>query len=72
MGQLAQQKAQSEGVKSYGEMLVTDHEANNEKAKQVANEIGVSPPSEPTASRGPTTTSWRNCREPRSTASSRR
>ena len=49
MGQLAQQNAQSEDVKSYGEMLVTDHVANNEKAKQVANEIGVSPPTEPSA-----------------------
>ena len=49
MGQLAQQKAQSQEVKSYGEMLVTDHQANNEKAKQVANEIGVSSPTEPSA-----------------------
>jgi predicted outer membrane protein len=58
MGQLAQQKGQSDEVKSYGEMLVTDHQANNEKAKQVANEIGVSPPNEPSAK--PTTTSWRS------------
>lgn len=72
MGQLAQQKAQSGEIKSYGEMLVTDHQANNEKAKQVANEIGVSPPSEPSPSRKPTTTSWRNCQAPRSTASSRK
>ena len=27
MGQLAQQKGQSEDVKSYGQMLVTDHTA---------------------------------------------
>jgi putative membrane protein len=46
IGQLAQQKTQSDEVKSYGEMLVTDHQANNEKAKQVANQIGVSPPNE--------------------------
>ena len=31
MGQLAQQKPQSQEVKSYGEMLVTDHQANNER-----------------------------------------
>ena len=49
MGQLAQQQAQSEDVKSYGQMLVADHQTNNEKAKQVANEIGVTPPSEPSA-----------------------
>jgi putative membrane protein len=48
IGQLAQQKAQSDEVKSYGEMLVTDHQANNEKAKQVASELGVSPPNGPT------------------------
>ena len=44
VGKLAQEKSQSEAVKSYGSMLVTDHTANNEKATQVAHEIGVTPP----------------------------
>jgi len=49
MGQLAEQKGQSEAVKSYGQMLVTDHSAANQKALQLASQIGVTPPSEPTA-----------------------
>ena len=49
MGELAQQKGQSDAVKSYGQMLVTDHSANNEKAKQLAGQVGVTPPSEPSA-----------------------
>ncbi len=49
MGQLAQQKGQSDAVKSYGQMLVNDHQADEQKAKQVANQIGVTPPNEPTA-----------------------
>jgi putative membrane protein len=49
MGQLAQQKGQSDGVKSFGQMLVTDHQANNEKAKEVANQLGVTPPTQPSA-----------------------
>jgi putative membrane protein len=49
MGQLAQQKGQSDAVKSYGQMLVTDHSANNEKATQFAEQNGISAPSEPNA-----------------------
>jgi putative membrane protein len=49
MGQLAEQKGQSDAVKSFGRMLVDDHTANNEKAKQVANELGVTPPTQPSA-----------------------
>jgi putative membrane protein len=49
MGQLAQQNGQSDDVKSYGKMLVTDHSASNEQAKKVAEQIGVTPPSEPNA-----------------------
>jgi putative membrane protein len=49
MGQLAQQNGQSADVKSYGQMLVTDHSAANEKATAVANQIGVMPPTAPTA-----------------------
>jgi putative membrane protein len=49
MGQLAQQKGQSDAVKSFGQMLVSDHQANNEKATQVANQLGVTPPTQPSA-----------------------
>jgi putative membrane protein len=47
VGKLAQQKGQTEGVRSFGSMLVSDHSAANEKAMSVAQSIGVSPPSEP-------------------------
>jgi putative membrane protein len=49
MGQLAQQKGQSDAVKSFGQMLVTDHQANNQKATQVADQLGVTPPQQPSA-----------------------
>ena len=47
MGQLAQQKGQSDGVKSFGQRLVTDHSDANQKAMAAANALGVTPPSEP-------------------------
>lgn len=46
MGQLAQEKAQDAEVKSYGQMLVTDHSASNEQAEKVAKQIGVTVPTE--------------------------
>ena len=49
VGKLAQQKGQSEDVKSFGQMLVSDHSDANQKAMQVANELGVTPPNEPNA-----------------------
>jgi putative membrane protein len=49
MGQLAQQKGQSEDVKSYGQILVADHTATNDQAEKVADQIGVTPPTEPSA-----------------------
>jgi putative membrane protein len=49
MGQLAQQKGQNDAVKSFGQMLVSDHQANNQKATQLANQLGVTPPTEPSA-----------------------
>jgi putative membrane protein len=49
MGQLAQQKGQSDAVKSFGQMLVSDHQANNQKATQVATQLGVTPPTRPSA-----------------------
>jgi putative membrane protein len=47
MGQLAQQQGTSDDVKSFGQMLVTDHSAANQKATSVAGQLGVTPPSEP-------------------------
>jgi putative membrane protein len=45
VGKLAQDKGTSPAVKSYGDMLVTDHSAANDKAIQAANQLGVTPPS---------------------------
>jgi putative membrane protein len=47
MGQLAQQKGQSDGVKSFGQMLVTDHSEANNKALSVAKDVGLNPPNGP-------------------------
>ncbi|MBR0698232.1 DUF4142 domain-containing protein [Bradyrhizobium lablabi] len=44
MGQLAQQKGADDKVKQFGQMLESDHSQNLEKAKSVAQEIGMSPP----------------------------
>lgn len=49
MGRLAQQNGQSDAVKQFGQTLVSDHSANAEKAKQVAEQMGMTPPSEPSA-----------------------
>jgi putative membrane protein len=47
MGKLAQQKGQSEGVKSFGKMLETDHSAANQKAMAAAKQMGMTPPTGP-------------------------
>jgi putative membrane protein len=47
MGKLAQSNGQSDGVKSYGQMLIADHSAANDKAMQAAKSLGVTPPSGP-------------------------
>jgi putative membrane protein len=47
MGQLAEEKAQDAEVKSYGQMLVTDHSASNEQAEKVAKQIGITVPTDP-------------------------
>jgi putative membrane protein len=47
MGKLAQSNGQSDGVKSFGQMLVTDHSAANEKAIAAAKSLDVTPPSGP-------------------------
>ena len=43
-GQLAQQRSQDAQVKSFGQMLVTDHTAANEELKNLASQKGVSIP----------------------------
>jgi putative membrane protein len=49
-GSLAQSKGQSEGVKSFGAMLVKDHSAANEELKALAARKGVTLPAKlPTA-----------------------
>ena len=47
MGKLAQKNGQSEGVRSFGQMLEKDHSSANTKAAEVAKSMSVSPPSEP-------------------------
>jgi putative membrane protein len=49
MGQLAQQNGQREDVKAYGQMLVTDHGAANQKAMDAAKSLNVTPPTGPSA-----------------------
>jgi putative membrane protein len=47
VGKLAHEKSMDDGVHSFGDMLVKDHSASNEKATSVANAIGVTPPTDP-------------------------
>jgi putative membrane protein len=47
LGQLAQQKGAGDGVRNFGQQLVADHTAANQRATAVAGQIGVTPPSEP-------------------------
>ena len=49
VGQLAQQNGKSDGVRSFGQMLVEDHSAANEKAMKLAKTHDLKPPSEPKA-----------------------
>jgi putative membrane protein len=49
IGKLAQQKGTNEKVKRFGEKLVADHGANLEKAKSLAQSMGVTPPTAPNA-----------------------
>jgi putative membrane protein len=46
-GKLAQEKSMDDGVRSFGDMLVKDHSDHLEKAKSLANSIGVTSPTEP-------------------------
>ncbi len=45
LGQLAQQKASSDDVKQFGQKMVEDHTRLGDQMKQVAHQIGVTPPS---------------------------
>lgn len=47
MGKLAEQKGQSEDVKSFGRTLATDHEQANTKAIALAGQLGIQPPTGP-------------------------
>ena len=47
MGKLAQSNGQTDAVKSYGQMLVTDHGAALQKATQTAQSMNVAAPTGP-------------------------
>jgi len=47
MGKLAQEKGQSEAAKQFGQMLEQDHGQHLQKAKDSAQQMGVTPPTEP-------------------------
>ena len=49
MGQLAQQNGQSQGVKDFGQRMVTDHTKANDQLKQVALQEGVTLPTSPSS-----------------------
>lgn len=44
VGKLAQEKGKSPAVKQFGAMLVKDHSEANEKAKEAASKVDVTPP----------------------------
>jgi putative membrane protein len=47
VGQLAQQKGASEGVRHFGTVLEQDHSTANSQAMTAASSMGVTPPAEP-------------------------
>ena len=49
LGELAQQKGQSEGIREFGEMLVEDHSKAGKKTAELAKDMGVIPPALPSA-----------------------
>jgi putative membrane protein len=49
MGKLAQQNGQNENVKKFGQTLIDDHSAANQKAMEAAKSMGVTPPNGPNA-----------------------
>lgn len=48
VGQLAQQKGASEGVRHFGTVLEQDHSKANQQAMAAASSMGVTPPAAPT------------------------
>jgi putative membrane protein len=49
LGQLAQQKGQSEGVREFGKMLEEDHSKAGKKTAELAKDLDVIPPAQPSA-----------------------
>jgi putative membrane protein len=49
IGQLAQQKGGSDQVRSYGQMLQTEHAQNNQEVMALAQALNVTPPNAPSA-----------------------
>jgi putative membrane protein len=49
LGELAQQRGQSEGVREFGEMLVEDHSKALKQTAELAQDINVIPPALPSA-----------------------
>jgi putative membrane protein len=47
VGQLAQEKGGSQGVKDFGATLVKDHQAANQSAMRIAQQMSVTPPDAP-------------------------
>ena len=49
LGQLAQQKGESEGVREFGKMLEEDHSKAGKKTSELAKDLDVIPPAQPSA-----------------------
>jgi putative membrane protein len=49
LGELAEQKGQSEGVRDFGETLAADHSKAAKKTADLAKELDVTAPTQPTA-----------------------
>jgi len=49
MGKLAQKNSQRDDVKAFGQTLVNDHDAANQKAIDAAQSMNINPPTGPSA-----------------------
>jgi putative membrane protein len=49
LGKIAQQKAASDGVKQFGQRMVTDHTKAGEELKGIASKVGFAPKKDPAA-----------------------
>ena len=49
LGQLAQQKGESEGIREFGKMLEEDHSKAGKKTSELAKDLNVIPPAQPSA-----------------------